>query len=68
MFLLVEISYEQDRRVILRYAYRLKNMQAEWPKVSIASAKAKRQQEQHRQLRNDCAARCAAWQERHNRI
>jgi hypothetical protein len=54
---LVEFSHESDVRYVLRQAHHLKNMQTEWPHVSIAPDRTKKQQEAYRQLRSELRAR-----------
>lgn len=56
---LVKFDSEEDRNSILRYARNLRDMKAEWPKVSIAPDRTKRQQQLYNDLRAQCDQRRA---------
>ena len=54
---LVKFFREDDRHDILRNSCKLRDMQAEWPKLSIAPDRTKQQQKVYHQLRNECEMR-----------
>ena len=54
---LVKFFRKDDRHDILRNSRKLRDMQAEWPKLSIASDRTKQQQQVYHQLRNECEMR-----------
>ena len=52
--ILVKFFREDDRHDILCNSRKLRDMQAEWPKLSIAPDRTKQQQQVYHQLRNEC--------------
>ena len=52
--IIVKFICEDDKREILRHAHKLRDMQAEWPKVNIGPDRTKKQKAHFHLLRDEC--------------
>ena len=55
--IIVKFICEDDKREILLHALKLRDMQAEWPKVNIGPDRTKKQQDHFHLLRDECKER-----------
>ena len=55
--IIVKFICEDDKREILRHTHKLRDMQAEWPKVNISPDRTKKQQAHFHLLRDECKER-----------